>query len=128
MNINYEFKTELEDEDEEEEEEDEEDEEDEDEQRQLPSLHTKKKGVKSFCIDDILSHKTAALQRSQPSIVRPWDRLDGRSRESGDRRKSLGDSPLDALFNMASNFEALKAKSGKNSKNILFKLCIRNRH
>ena len=118
----------MEDEDEEEEEEDEEDEEDEDEQRQIPSLHTKKKGVKSFCIDDILSHKTAALQRSQPSIVRPWDRLDGRSRESGDRRKSLGDSPLDALFNMASNFEALKAKSGKNSKNILFKLCIRNRH
>ena len=51
LNINYEFKTELEDEDEEEDDEDEEDEEDDDEQRQLPSLHTKKKGVKSFCID-----------------------------------------------------------------------------
>ena len=33
----------------------------------------------------------------------------------GDRRKSVGDSPLDALFQMASKtFEGLKAKSGKN--------------
>ena len=86
------------------------------------NAHTKKKGVKSFCIDDILSHKTAALQRGQPAqpIVRPWDQTDNRDKrvkeESGDRggrRKSTGDSPLDALFNMASNFEALKAKSGK---------------
>ena len=31
------------------------------------------------------------------------------------RRKSVGDSPLDALFQMASKtFEGLKAKSGKN--------------
>ena len=83
-------------------------------------------GVKSFCIDDILSHKTAALQRSQPGhqqgIVRPWDQSEcDRSQEGGggggertaSRRKSAGDSPLDALFNMASNFEALKAKSGR---------------
>ena len=81
-------------------------------------------GVKSFCIDDILSHKTAALQRSQPGgqpgIVRPWDQSEcDRSQEGGEgertasRRKSAGDSPLDALFNMASNFEALKAKSGR---------------
>ena len=81
-------------------------------------------GVKSFCIDDILSHKTAALQRSQPGqqpgIVRPWDQSEcDRTQEAGggertaSRRKSAGDSPLDALFNMASNFEALKAKSGR---------------
>ena len=85
-------------------------------------------GVRSFCIDDILSHKTAALQRSTgpaqgPGIVRPWDQSEagGRAkdqgageRKSGSRRKSQGDSPLDALFNMASNFEAMKAKSGRN--------------
>ena len=83
-------------------------------------------GVRSFCIDDILSHKTAALQRSTgpaqgPGIVRPWDQTEagGRAKEpegerkSGSRRKSQGDSPLDALFNMASNFEAMKAKSGR---------------
>ena len=84
-------------------------------------------GVRSFCIDDILSHKTAALQRSTgpaqgPGIVRPWDQSEagGRAKEtevgerkSGSRRKSQGDSPLDALFNMASNFEAMKAKSGR---------------
>ena len=84
-------------------------------------------GVRSFCIDDILSHKTAALQRSTgpaqgPGIVRPWDQCEagGRAKEagagerkSGSRRKSQGDSPLDALFNMASNFEAMKAKSGR---------------
>jgi hypothetical protein len=93
---------------------------------------TKKKGVRSFCIDDILSHKTAALRRDQAQtvqgIVRPWDRLEegGRQTAAGQsevsaaaggggrdgRRKSVGDSPLDALFNMATNFEALKAKSG----------------
>ena len=79
-------------------------------------------GVKSFCIDDILSHKTAALQRSQPGqqggIVRPWDQSQCDTQEdpgarTASRRKSAGDSPLDALFNMASNFEALKAKSGR---------------
>ena len=78
-------------------------------------------GVRSFCIDDILSHKTAELQRSkpeQPGIVRPWDQARGQEQEQGvgrqgSRRKSAGDSPLDALFNMASNFEAMKAKSGK---------------
>ena len=77
-------------------------------------------GVRSFCIDDILSHKTAELQRSkpeQPGIVRPWDQARGQEQEQGvgrqgSRRKSAGDSPLDALFNMASNFEAMKAKSG----------------
>ena len=89
-------------------------------------------GVKSFCIDDILSHKTAALQRSQPGqqqgIVRPWDQSEcDRSQETGggertaSRRKSAGDSPLDALFNMASNFEALKAKSGRFYPHFIFK-------
>ena len=70
-----------------------------------------------------MSHKTAALQRTGPAqgpgIVRPWDQSEngGRAKEperkSGSRRKSQGDSPLDALFNMASNFEAMKAKSGR---------------
>jgi hypothetical protein len=102
---------------------------------------TKKKGVRSFCIDDILSHKTAALRRDQAQtvqgIVRPWDRLEeggGRQTAAGQsdasaaagggggrdgRRKSVGDSPLDALFNMATNFEALKAKSGTASESVV---------
>ena len=50
--------------------------------------------------------------------MRPWDQARGQEQEAGvgrtgSRRKSAGDSPLDALFNMASNFEAMKAKSGK---------------
>ena len=50
-----------------------------------------------------------ALAR-QETIVRPWDAI----KNKDERRKSNNsDSPLDALFNMASNFEALKAKSGK---------------
>ena len=100
--------------------------------------------MRSFCIDDILSHKTAALQRSQPGgpggqagIVRPWDQVQEQTRRQeqggkvGSRRKSQGDSPLDALFNMASNFEAMKAKSGRNYKFLphyviftLLKLCL----
>ena len=75
-------------------------------------------GVRSFCIDDILSHKTAALQRGKPGIVRPWDHSEEEAESQEQvakprqRGKSNEDSPLDALFNMASNFEALKAKSG----------------
>merc|ERR1719208_313979 len=42
---------------------------------------TKKRGVRSFCIDDILSHKTAALQRGGPPSMqgmhRPWDQREG---------------------------------------------------
>ena len=39
---------------------------------------------------------------------------DEKGRNSSSRRKSVGDSPLDALFQMASKtFEGLKAKSGK---------------
>ena len=39
---------------------------------------------------------------------------DEKSRGGSSRRKSVGDSPLDALFQMASKtFEGLKAKSGK---------------
>ena len=50
--------------------------------------------------------------------MRPWDQARGQEQEQavgrpGSRRKSAGDSPLDALFNMASNFEAMKAKSGE---------------
>ena len=50
----------------------------------------------------------------------------GRDRRPGSRRKSQGDSPLDALFNMASNFEAMKAKSGRNldSSSLHFSKCI----
>ena len=53
-----------------------------------------------------------------PAIVRPWDGSDSGSADlsaadiasvvADDQR----DSPLDALFNMASNFEALKSRSG----------------
>lgn len=144
----------------------------------LPSKR-KRKGVQSFSIDDILSHKTAELVRQQKrlheqqqlqqqqfqshnnpfnpvsvpqAIVRPWDigsaaavaaaaaaaaqmaagksEKDSHSRSmktstdggsgmsSTDRRKSTGDSPLDALFQMASKtFEGLKAKSGKHTAN-----------
>ena len=39
---------------------------------------------------------------------------DDKSGGGKSRRKSVGDSPLDALFQMASKtFEGLKAKSGK---------------
>ena len=50
--------------------------------------------------------------------MRPWDAIKAATNTAaaaaGDRRRKSvnGDSPLDALFNMASNFEALKAKSG----------------
>ena len=132
-----------------------------------PSRKKARKGVQSFSIDDILSHKTAELQRQQlqqreelddnvpQAIVRPWDigtaaaaasaaalaahqqqmnngaqaghssgdetpgSTAGASSGSG-RRKSVGDSPLDALFQMASKtFEGLKAKSGKRNKRSL---------
>ena len=60
-------------------------------------------------------------------IVRPWDKAGsdasgeaagaaaaGKGSAGSDRRKSVGDSPLDALFQMASKtFEGLKAKSGR---------------
>ena len=40
--------------------------------------------------------------------------IDQKGADSTSRRKSVGDSPLDALFQMASKtFEGLKAKSGK---------------
>jgi len=63
-----------------------------------------KKGVRSFGIDDILSHK------GSESIVRPWDRVKEGPRlakEDADQ----GRSPLDALFSMATSFEALKQQS-----------------
>ena len=123
---------------------------------------SKRRGVAGFSIDDILSHKTAALkeQQQQQSIVRPWDIAANaaghnaaaslaaaaasaaaleRSRnsaggnggspngaadlqkasfrgsaKSGNKHNDQGDSPLDALFQMASKtFEGLKAKTGK---------------
>ena len=47
--------------------------------------------------------------------MRPWaqDQDQPSDPPTTGRRKSTGDSPLDALFNMASNFEAMKAKSGR---------------
>jgi len=64
----------------------------------------KKKGVRSFGIDDILSHKASE------TIVRPWDRV-----KEGPRLPKTGSdqgrSPLDALFSMATSFEALKQQS-----------------
>jgi len=63
----------------------------------------KKKGVRSFGIDDILSHKASE------TIVRPWDRQ--KEQKLLQQSKGQERSPLDALFTMASNFEALKQKS-----------------
>ena len=105
-----------------------------------------------FSIDDILSHKTAALkgqkdssghneqqQQQQQPIVRPWDIHVGSGggtsgspthsaaaatamaaalhrKQSKQTADDSGDSPLDALFQMASKtFEGLKAKTGKKS-------------
>ena len=118
------------------------------------SKSKRKSGVAGFSIDDILSHKTAALKEqkeaaSQQSIVRPWDihvghvsasggnggpsaaataamaaalhRKQQQAKASGNNGDDQGDSPLDALFQMASKtFEGLKAKSGKE----LFKMSI----
>ena len=48
-------------------------------QQQQNSITAKKRGVAGFSIDDILSHKTAALQQEKQQkeqlqpIVRPWD-------------------------------------------------------
>ena len=109
--------------------------------------HTLPVSNTGFSIDDILSHKTAALKEqkeaaSQQSIVRPWDihvghvsasggnggpsaaataamaaalhRKQQQAKASGNNGDDQGDSPLDALFQMASKtFEGLKAKSGK---------------
>jgi len=80
---------------------------------------TKKRGVRSFCIDDILSHKTAALQRggppSLPGMHRPWDQREGGGGggglQQGEGGRGNKASPLDALFNMISNNDALTAKS-----------------
>ena len=105
----------------------------------------RKSGVAGFSIDDILSHKTAALkgqkdsqhQQQQQPIVRPWDIHVGSGggtsgspthsaaaatamaaalhrKQSKQTADDSGDSPLDALFQMASKtFEGLKAKTGK---------------
>ena len=113
----------------------------------------RKSGVAGFSIDDILSHKTAALkggkgqkdsghEQQQQPIVRPWDihvgSVGGTSgspnpsahgaataaatamaaalhrKQSKQTADDAGDSPLDALFQMASKtFEGLKAKTGK---------------
>ena len=69
----------------------------------------KKKGVRSFGIDDILSHKASE------TIVRPWDRQKEENLLAGVAAKAAKQerSPLDALFTMASSFEALKQQSGK---------------
>jgi hypothetical protein len=106
-----------------------------------PPSQKRRKGVQSFSIDEILSHKAASLaakaSQDQPqAIVRPWDissaaaaaAVSGGTVDRGfdrgstnstnggtsHRRKSVEDSPLDALFQMASKtFEGLKAKSGQ---------------
>ena len=106
-----------------------------------PQSQKRRKGVQSFSIDEILSHKAASLaakehQENQAgghhqAIVRPWDissaaaaaaaaggkgpdRSGLNSSNSSRRKSSMEDSPLDALFQMASKtFEGLKAKSGQ---------------
>ena len=51
---------------------------------------------------------------------RPWDHRDAHASQGGDVRTK--GSPLDALFNMISNNDALKAKSGKKCEE--FKSCF----
>ena len=120
---------------------------------------SKKRGVAGFSIDDILSHKTAALkeqeklnnQASPPGqpIVRPWDivaasaaaahsaatngavpgssLINNRSSKSSSKNQQGQDSPLDALFQMASKtFEGLKAKSGKQFLKAFFSVQMRH--
>jgi hypothetical protein len=102
-------------------------------QPQPPSAATnnrkKRNGLQSFSIDDILSHRTAEMQRQKQqleadavsAIVRPWDIASKTTSASvvsagAEKRRAsaAGDSPLDALFQMASKtFEGLKAKSGR---------------
>ena len=123
------------------------------EQAAISAKNKRKSGVAGFSIDDILSHKTAALkgqkdslghheqqQQQQQPIVRPWDIHVGSGggtsgpptpsataaatamaaalhrKQSKQTADDSGDSPLDALFQMASKtFEGLKAKTGKMS-------------
>ena len=105
--------------------------------------NNKKRGVAGFSIDDILSHKTAQLKEQQEqqreqqivhvpqAIVRPWDigvaggnptaaavlaaqQHQLKQQQLKQQQQKNGDSPLDALFQMASKtFEGLKAKSGR---------------
>ena len=43
-----------------------------DDPAEIPPSSTKKKGVRSFCIDDILSYKTAALQQRIKQVPSPF--------------------------------------------------------
>ena len=63
----------------------------------------KKVGVKSFGIDDILSHASASARNKQSSKE---------NQKSSETKTVSGRSPLDALFTMTTNFESLKQKSG----------------
>ena len=70
--------------------------------------------------NELAFHQQSLLQQSREGAS-STDSNSGGQAESrgadggqGDRRKSVGDSPLDALFQMASKtFEGLKAKSGR---------------
>ena len=60
----------------------------------------KKVGVRSFGIDDILSHTSAKARIKE-------------AEEQREGRPGQGRSPLDALFTMTTNFESMKQKSGE---------------
>ena len=60
----------------------------------------KKVGVRSFGIDDILSHTSAKARIKD-------------AEEQREGRPGQGRSPLDALFTMTTNFESMKQKSGE---------------
>ena len=60
----------------------------------------KKIGVRSFGIDDILSHTSAKARVKEAEGQR-------------EGRQGQGRSPLDALFTMTTNFESMKQKSGE---------------
>ena len=66
----------------------------------------KKVGVKSFGIDDILSHAASARNKASSK----------ENHKSTETKTVSGRSPLDALFTMTTNFETLKQKSGNNQR------------
>lgn len=73
----------------------------------------KKVGVRSFGIDDILSHTSAKARIKD-------------AEEQREGRPGQGRSPLDALFTMTTNFESMKQKSGEKQRGNLSDQILRH--
>ena len=73
----------------------------------------KKVGVRSFGIDDILSHTSAKARIKD-------------AEEQREGRTGQGRSPLDALFTMTTNFESMKQKSGEKQRGNLSDQILRH--